>query len=98
MQEHRPDAKSKDHGKVQVFLEENQGMFSVFPSTSGSVFNLVQEIQYLSCSCDLKSNSDCLYSGHGIHAYFFFKLSTCFALYALAFNSWIIFKVSVIIL
>jgi len=48
MQEHCPDARSKDHGKVQVFLEENQGTFSVFPSISGSVFNLVQEIQYMS--------------------------------------------------
>jgi len=44
MQEHRPNARSKDHGKVQVLLAENQEMFSVFPSTSGSVFNLVQEI------------------------------------------------------
>jgi len=63
-QEHRPDARSKDQSKVLVFLEENQGMFSVFPSTSGcSVFNLFQEIQNMLCPCDSKPNSHCFYSG-----------------------------------
>jgi len=52
----------------------------------------------MSHSCDSKPNPDCLYSGHGMHVYFFFKSVTCFPLYALAFHSWIMFKVSIIIL
>jgi hypothetical protein len=64
MQEHHADARSEDEGKVQVFFEENQGMVLVIPTISGgSLFNLVQEIQNLSCPCDSKPNSHSLYSG-----------------------------------
>jgi len=80
-QEHRPDARTKDQGKVQVFLEENQGTFSVFPSTSGcSVINLVQEIQNMSSSCDSKPNSYCLYSGSWHACLFFFLISDMFSI------------------
>jgi len=70
-QEHRPDARSKDQAKVQVFLEENQGAFSVFPSTSASVFNLVQENHI--CHAIVIQNQIQIVSTqvHGMHAYSF---------------------------